>query len=477
MRSKYLFLFFFLLLTVATVSVACGGSSEPASKDDSQTGSSGSEASTGTATSSRPTSTPTPTPEPVLKHPGMALDLEQGDFWDFRWEYADQSCAQGSGCRTNNEDGVFRVTLGVPKTIDRVEVYFIELSGRHLADEGAVNLAPSWKYIGSDGTRLLASDGTSLVTIFDALDGEWIGGGFFSRFGKRETHVARPGSVSTQPFASWEGVRAGPAISVVRSDSESLCEVIEGRRICPRDQAFSVTENQYFREGIGPLGYNYRFSASFSGGGFFSSNSSEETVAVISTSLRGDVIEPTPTALPPTATPTVQPAIELDALFGPQDGSLTLTSFNNEIPDFATGVDLAVGVVDVTFVNPDVGGGDWSYGITFRHSEEETFHAVYVTSNGQWQHFSRGGTAESQISTNLGSVSLNTGAGAENTLFVAFNFDEAGFFVNGELVAELDLSTTNARVSGDVRVIAGVLSTDIYNGAESEFFDLTVLAP
>lgn len=480
MRTKPVTLLFLLLLTGATVFVACGG--------DPNTGSNGDSSSSGssqtTATPSRPTETPvpSPTPEPVLKHPDLVLDLKQGDFWEFRWEYTDQSCAQGSGCSTGEESGSYRVSLGEPRTISDIEMFAVEVSGSRRADDGSVDLGTNWKFIGSSGTQIVASDGFSVVTIFDALDGEWVGGGFFSRFSNSETHATSLSTVQSQPFASWPGVQGGSLISVVRSDSETLCEIIEGRRICPRDESFSISESQFYQNGVGPMGYSYRLSASFSGGGFFSSSSSEETVALVASSLRGDVIVPTPTSpprqLPPRlggATPT--PEIDLDVYFGPHDGSLTLVNINDAIPDFETGVDLSVGVVDVTFVNPDVGGGSWSYGITFRHSEEETFHVVYVTSNGQWEHFSRGGSPGSQVSHGSGTLTLNTGAGAENRLFIVFNVDEGAFFVNSQLVSELDLLTSNARASGDVRVMAGILSTDTYNGSESEFLDLVVLAP
>ncbi len=482
-----------LVVAFAIIAVACGGDSEGG--EDGGNGS-GADTSQATSTPSRPTVQPTATstPKPVLRHPGLVLELQQGDFWEFRWMFSDQSCAQGSGCSSSEDGGVFTVTLGEPQTIRDVEMFAISVSGRHTTNDGASNLAPGWNYIGATETQIVASDGFSLVTIFDALDGEWIGGGFFYRFSRSETHASRPTSIGSQPFASWPGVKSGPAVSVVRSDSQSMCDVIEGRRICPNDQSFSISETQYYQDEVGPVGYTFRSSASFSGGGFFSSSSDEETVALVRSSLRGDAIPATPTPFPTRAVPTPPsgelpprlgvptptPEIELDVYFGPEDGSLTLVNIDDQIPDFETGVDLLIGVVDVVFVNPDVGGGEWSYGITFRHSAEEEFHAVYVTSNGQWQHFSRGGTGESQVSTPLQSVSpavMDLTPGGENRVFVAFDADQAALFVNGDLVGGLDLSTSNARVSGDVRVIAGVLSTDTYNGAESEYYDLTVLGP
>ena len=147
----------------------------------------------------------------------MALELHEGDFWDFRWEQTDQSCAQGSGCRTGTEKGVFRVTLGTARTIAGVPMFAVEQSGLHLADDGGSDLGVKWAYLGSDGGRLLGSNGSSLVTLFDAQAGQWIGGGMFSRFGNTETHAASNSSISaTADYADWAGVETGPAIVVVR---------------------------------------------------------------------------------------------------------------------------------------------------------------------------------------------------------------------------------------------------------------------
>ena len=224
-----------------------------------------------------------------MAYPGMSLELATGDFWDFGWSWTERNCSQGSGCRTSDEAGTFRVTLGESRPIGRVDFFEVSLSGVHLADGGGTDLGPSWAYLGVDGPLLLGSDGGASVVLFDARSGEWTGSGFFSRFGGAETHVAAEVNISGEhPLNSWSGFQTGPAVSVVRSDSKTLCEIIAGQRICPNDQAFSLAESQYYREGAGPLGYTYRFSMSFTGGSFSSSTSSVETVALVASSLQGD---------------------------------------------------------------------------------------------------------------------------------------------------------------------------------------------
>ena len=113
----------------------------------------------------------------------MALTLSEGDYWDFRWIYEEESCAQGSGCSTDNDSGMFRVMLGPPQQVGGRTLYTVAVTGRSHAGEDAEDLAPRWKFVGVDGAQLLGSiDGLSATTLFDASAGTWTGGGFFGRF-------------------------------------------------------------------------------------------------------------------------------------------------------------------------------------------------------------------------------------------------------------------------------------------------------
>ena len=279
-------------LFLAALFVACGGEDRPRGSITYTSGSPTATTQSGGSETASPTTiaSPTPSPTPAPAFPGMVISLVEGTYWDFRWQFEEESCAQGSGCSSNSDSGVFRVQLGQATRISGVLMYPVSITGRHLAGDDQFDLAPRWSHIGIDGARLVGSKGTTLTTIFDATTGEWLGGGFFGRFdATSEDHVAQVSAItSTDPFAEWLGVETGPAISVVRSDSQSNCEIVEGRRLCPNDSTFSINERQLFRDQVGPFGYTYRRSASFSGGGFFSSNSVTESVAVIAGSLLGD---------------------------------------------------------------------------------------------------------------------------------------------------------------------------------------------
>ena len=65
------------------------------------------------ATSDIAPSTTPPALAPLFS--GYDLEFREGDFWRFRWEWSDQSCAQGSGCKTTNDGGVFQITLGTER--------------------------------------------------------------------------------------------------------------------------------------------------------------------------------------------------------------------------------------------------------------------------------------------------------------------------------------------------------------------------
>jgi hypothetical protein len=69
---------------------------------------------------------------------------------------------------------------------------------------------------------------------------------------------------------------------------------------------------------------------------------------------------------------------------------------------------------------------------------------------------------------------LNRGPGDENHLMVSFGPTSGELYINGEFISELDLSVGEARAAGDVRAMTGVLATDVFNGAQTHFRNLTV---
>lgn len=288
-----------LVVTLATmllVAACSGGDSTPTPRDQSDPG--------GTPT---PGLTPSPTPEPVAAFAGYDLALEQGTFWTYQWEHTDGSCAQRSGCSSRTDDGEFRITLGLSRTIEGVAMFELLVSGDAVsgADRDAPrDFAPRWRYMGVDGNRIVVSSGATLTTLFDGDTGVWAGSGYFTdRFEADELVEADDNEiVASGGFSDFPGFRAGSAARVGRASGQSLCELIAGERICPREEAFNASENEHYRAGIGPLAYAFDFSFSFTGGGFATSVSTKERLALVATSLRGDALPtPTPSPTPPPA--------------------------------------------------------------------------------------------------------------------------------------------------------------------------------
>jgi hypothetical protein len=513
------YIIFLALAATATISVCCASGSV-----DSVDGTPGSELSatvtiqsdnTGVTATTAPEATAVPAPE----FSGYDFELSEGAFWEYRWSYVDGSCYRFQ-CNSDKDDGVSQVTLGAESQIEGVPVYDLNVSGKPAvtADGEKRSFAPPWSYMGVDGDRIVVSNGNTLVTLFDGGLGKWAGSGFFNaRFDDDELVTAQSGSMSgSSEIADWPGVQSGSWQFVGRADSQSACEVIAKYRICPNEDTFSFSENEYYRAGIGPVGYSFQNSQSFNG--LESSFSTTEWVALTASSLRGDVptVAPAPTTVPlatpavvqsptpfptalalpggtetatagpfltptPIAATTAGPIPEIPRLtglvplFGPVDGGLPLDPSSGQIPDFSSGLSLDRAIVRVDFTNPDISDERWSYGLTFRQSDEETFHAVYFTGDGTWGHFTRTGIFSSEVDMANGAFSFDIAAGETNKLALIFEGTEGQLLINGEFVATLVLNTPGALGPGDIRVMSGLLATDLMDGSLSEYSDFIVL--
>ena len=271
------------IVAAATTLLASCGQAEP-------TGTDGPEPTS--EPQSGPASTPAPTPTPAARFPGFDLEVTQDTFWEYRWSYTQRSCAQGSGCSTKEDEGLYRVTLGPPREIQGVTAYEIQLTGKHKVALPDVtrDFAPRWEYLAVSDNGIHGSLGSGLTVIFDGQLGKWAGSGYFTdRFSADELIEANRSSITQDAaIADWPGVRTGGAISIGRASSQSQCEIIAGIRVCPQEETLNVSEREMYREGVGPVAYLFQSSASFSGGGFFSSFQTTENVRLVASSLRGD---------------------------------------------------------------------------------------------------------------------------------------------------------------------------------------------
>jgi len=204
--------------------------------------------------------------------PGVALQINfaRDDFWAFYWFNDTASFAQGSGTTSTTDFGIFRVTLGDAVNIGGLTAYPITMTG----DAGPY--LPRWTHVAidADGSLLGSTDGITFSIVFDATTGQWNGGGFLYDFGTNSVDIGN---------ATFNGeYNSFSAIEVGFADSDGGCEVILGITLC-NETTTTFSFNEFFKEGIGPVGFRRDTFFSSSGGGFFTSTTIKNTVELIET--------------------------------------------------------------------------------------------------------------------------------------------------------------------------------------------------
>ena len=173
-----------------------------------------------------------------------------------------------------------------------------------------------------------------------------------------------------------------------------------------------------------------------------------------------------------TATPTAVPRGGSARGFGPRDGSLEHKD-DGFIETYSAGVDLAEFTAVATFENPyDRSVGGWDYGFLFRDADVNQFHAVGVANDGTWYHDVREGTSEGRDLDDGWSSALRTGRGESNELRIVAAAHRGWFFINGVLVADLDLSV--GPPAGDVFISTGYFEGNGVPGRSTVFLGFAV---
>ncbi|MBC5768631.1 Kelch repeat-containing protein [Ramlibacter albus] len=207
---------------------------------------------------------------PVATTGSMALNA--GDYWEFEWSNTTTSGSSSGGTR-NSSNGTFRATLGTATNIGGRTAYPLTVTG----DPGSYR--PIWTYLSSEGSQLLGTrDGATWSTVMGDDGGGWKGAGFFVFF--------RPDLARTAATGTFTGnYRSTSAWTVSRSASTGGCRFFSeiGDTICVNDPV-SYSETEYQKPGVGPIGYRYTASASFSGGGFLSVSNVSNLVELVKSS-------------------------------------------------------------------------------------------------------------------------------------------------------------------------------------------------
>ena len=163
--------------------------------------------------------------------------------------------------------------------------------------------------------------------------------------------------------------------------------------------------------------------------------------------------------------------------YGPSSGELWHDPTDGLIKTQFANVFLSDMIVSATFVNPySAASNDWDYGFIFRKTgtgPTVRFLQVLVTSRKEWELSSRsaGGSRDRKIAE--GTLNkLDTSAGGRNNVRVTVFGGRALFFVNGEFISMLDLSSLTD--SGDVAAITGSYAGGEVAGAVTRYQDFQV---
>lgn len=219
----------------------------------------------------------TPT-QSTPKFSGFDFTLKEGDFWEYKWDFYNYSWAQGSNPSTTTDSGRFWILLGQPKVIQGITTYEISIFGKSKNKDWS--FSPRWKYLAIANNKIYGStDGATLSVIFDAETGYWTGGGFFRAFPSGNLAIAQNGTIS-----SSNTYISGTAIIVKVSGDKSQCQTIGGMQFCG-DESYNYKWEDYYRPGIGPVGFYYDQIYSYSGGGFWSGGTWRHNVGLTASSL------------------------------------------------------------------------------------------------------------------------------------------------------------------------------------------------
>jgi hypothetical protein len=273
----------------------------------------------------------TPTPKPPPRFADLDVPLAEGTFWEYRWSRLETKCVLDTGCSTESTSGVFRITLGSHRTIQHDTVYELLLSG----DYGDRDFTPRWRYLGSADNRLFASgDGEHLITLFDAETGHWPGSGFFAVFDPRV--------IFTASTVTWNEHIRGPILAIEPLAAADSCELFEGvGQACASKDAYASRAVEYYREGVGPVGYSYVSGEVSDTASVPTSRHIEEHIVLAASSLSEGValtIKPSSNASTPMGTPAADfrwaesmTAIVSFPMFEPK--SMALTVCATDSPD------------------------------------------------------------------------------------------------------------------------------------------------
>ncbi|MCC6605330.1 MAG: serine/threonine protein kinase [Anaerolineae bacterium] len=162
-----------------------------------------------------------------------------------------------------------------------------------------------------------------------------------------------------------------------------------------------------------------------------------------------------------------------DPIYGPNSGELVHV-IDDLIKLETADVDELNFIVEATFVNPFAASvNGWDYGFSFRTNGSYKYWLV-LASEGNWALADRQGSADNEFTVAEGDLNnLNLGDGETNTLRLMAWGDVGYFFVNGEFISSLDLSSNLD--SGQIEAMTAFYFDHEIEGEATGFVDFTII--
>ena len=160
---------------------------------------------------------------------------------------------------------------------------------------------------------------------------------------------------------------------------------------------------------------------------------------------------------------------QLHKQYGPADGNLAKEK-DGGISEHWTGVWTRDLVAEAEFVNPP--GSNWSYGFVIRNPEYDRLEVIGFANTGWWFHYTKDVGDYDYTELASGYLAGSTSSGDRNHLLLIAIEGNSWFFLNGQLVARLNLSHNQDH--GGVSAMGDFWAD---HQGEPEFRDFNVWAP
>ncbi|MEN6436914.1 MAG: serine/threonine-protein kinase [Anaerolineaceae bacterium] len=164
---------------------------------------------------------------------------------------------------------------------------------------------------------------------------------------------------------------------------------------------------------------------------------------------------------------------DLVVLTGPSDGSIAHNADDGLIAVMNSGLSVADYIVKVDFYNPySLSTGTWDFGLLFREAGFNDQYRLVVLSDGEWFVTDHGGDADGETVASGTLSNLNTYEGGVNTVMLVTYHERGWFFLNGELISELDLSSR--QTDGLIELATGLYAGNEINGYSTYYSNFEV---